>query len=70
MRKTDEYIMQLAIITNPHIEEAKRKEFVDGLMNERRYMRGEPEAPTELDVAMFEKFRTNMSKESLNIKVK
>lgn len=70
MRKLDEYIMQVAIIANPHKKSEQQKEFVEDLLSQRRFMRREPEAPAVLDVAAFEGFRKGLGKDSNLIKVK
>lgn len=70
MRKIDEYMMQVAIIANPHKEAEPAKEFVEELMNQRRWYRGEPDAPEQLDVTGFEKFKKQLANESKSIGVK
>lgn len=70
MRKTDEYLMDVAIVANPHKNPEDAKEFVEGLLEQRRFYRGEPDAPEQLDVTAFEKMRQQLSKESNLIKVK
>lgn len=70
MRKTDEYIMQLQIVSNPHKNPEDAKEFIDMLMGQRRFYRHENEVPVKLDVTAFENMRKQLGKESNLIKVK
>lgn len=70
MRKIDNYLMDAAIVANPHKEQEPQKEFIEGLLQQRRFFRGIEEAPEELDVAAFEQFRDSMQKQSIHIKVK
>jgi len=70
MRKIDEYLMDIAIVANPHREGDDAKEFVENLMSERRWYRGDEDAEAELDTAAFEQFRNTMQNESKSIKAK
>lgn len=69
MRKIDSYLMDVAIVANPHKGEDS-KEFVEALMKERRFFRGIEEIPDQLDIAAFNKFREDMKKESIHIKAR
>lgn len=64
MRKTDEYLMQVGIVANPHKNPEDAKEFIDSLLKQRRFYRGIEEASERLDVTMFNKLRTRVTKES------
>lgn len=70
IRKIEEYLMQVAIIANPHKEAEPAKEFVEELMKQRRWYRGEPDAPEQLDVTAFEKFKKQLANDSKSIGVK
>lgn len=70
MRKIDEYIMSVSITSNPHKDADSQKEFIEDLMSQRRFYRGEDEAALKLDVAAFDKFRQQMQNESISIKAK
>lgn len=70
MRRTDEYLMDIAIAANPHKNPEDAKDFVETLLEQRRFYRGEPDAPEQLDVGAFEKMRQQLSKDSNLIKVK
>lgn len=71
MRKVDETIMQLSIVSNPHItDKDERDKLINELLDQRRFMRGEEERPAEMDVEAFEKFRNAMQKSSKMIKAK
>lgn len=70
MRKVDDYLMSASIIANPHKKESDAKEFVEGLLSQRRFYRGEEEVPDKLDIAAFNKFREDLQNESMMIKAK
>lgn len=70
MRKVDEYLMETSIIANPHKNEDDAKEFIEGLMKQRRWYRGDPAEDAELDVAAFDKLRNDIQKHSIMIKAK
>jgi hypothetical protein len=70
MRKVDEALMQIAIVSNPHLEDRDQAaDFVNTLMDQRRFMRGEEIKSAELDTEAFEAFRGGIQKDS-KIKVK
>lgn len=70
MRRVDEYLMQTAIVANPHKEADAAKEFVEQLLDQRRFMRGDEDVPEQLDLAGFEAMRKQLANESITIKVK
>lgn len=70
IRKIDEQLTQIAIISNPHREEKDQKEFVEGLVSERRFMSGEEDKPAEMDRAGVEAFKQLIGKKSKMIKLR
>jgi polyhydroxyalkanoate synthesis regulator phasin len=69
-RKVDEALQELAIASNPHKNPEDAKEFVDDLLSRRRFYRGEADAPEQLDVTAFEKFRKSVTEQSSLVKAK
>lgn len=69
-RMTDEYLMQSAIVSNPHKEESDQKEFIESLMQQRKRYRSEPLAPVETDFAAIDALKESMQKQSIFIKAK
>ncbi len=70
MRKLDTYLMDAAIVANPHKDPEAAQEFIEGLLNERRFMSGEDEAPAETDFAALDKFKKKLQEDSLLVKAK
>lgn len=70
MRKIDEHLMSTAIAANPFKDAASEKEFVENLLGQRRFYRGEVEVAEILDVAAFESFRDTINNGSKLIKAK
>lgn len=67
MRRLDDYIMQTAIVTNPHKEAEDAKQFVEDLLSNRRFMSGEEERPAELDREALDKFKKQLGQSSSGI---
>ena len=60
MRKLDNYLMDAAIVSNPHKKPEDAQEFIESLLEQRRFMSGEPEAPTETDFAALDAFKEKL----------
>lgn len=69
-RVLDDYLMQAAIIANPHKETKDAEEFIDNLLKQRKRYRPEDEAPEETDFAAIQALKDSLSKESNLIKAK
>lgn len=69
-RKVDEYLMQASIVANPHKSPDDAEDFINELMKQRRWFRGDPDDDAELDLAAFDNFRDLMQKQSKTIKAK
>lgn len=70
MRHIDNYLMEASIIANPYKSADDAKEFIESLMKERRWYRGDPDQEAALDVGAFERFREQMKQDSHLIKAK
>lgn len=70
MRKLDNYLMDAAIVANPHKKPEDAQEFVEGLLEQRRFMTGEPEAPVETDFAALDALKKQIQEDSLLVKAK
>lgn len=70
LRRIDEYLMQSAIVANPHKEPKDAEEFIDDLLSERRFMSGEEEKPMEMDRKAVEAFKDFLGSKSKMIKVR
>lgn len=70
MRKLDTYLMDAAIVANPHKNPEDSKEFIENLLDQRRFMSGEAEVPAETDFAAIDKFKKQLQEESLLVKAK
>ncbi len=70
MRKLDNYLMDAAIIANPHKKPEDSQEFIEALLEQRRFMGGDEEAPAETDFAALDKFKTQLQEDSLLVKAK
>lgn len=70
MRTLDRYLMDAAIVANPHKKPEDAQEFIEGLLEQRRFMGGEPEAPAETDFAALDKFKKQLQEDSLLVKAK
>ncbi len=68
MRRIDNLLSQVTVASNPHRDPKDAKKFVDDLLEEQRFMRGEDNT-TELDRAAVEELRSFMSNKSRNIGV-
>lgn len=64
MRLIDENLMQARIIANPHVDKEAATEFIDSLMAERRWFRGEEEAEPELDREALDALKAKLSHQS------
>lgn len=62
--------MDAAIVANPHKEPEAAKDFIEMLVSRRRFMRGEDEAPPELDVEGFLAFKKEFGQTSKMLKIK
>lgn len=56
--------MDLAIVASPYKTPEEAEEFIEKLMNTRRFMRGEDKVPEKLDVAAFESFKRQVMEDS------
>jgi ABC-type uncharacterized transport system YnjBCD substrate-binding protein len=70
MRKLDNYLMDAAIVSNPHKKPEDAKEFIEGLLEQRRFMSGEPDVPAETDFAALDAFKKQLQEDSLLVKAK
>lgn len=62
--------MDAAIVANPHKKPEDAEEFVKNLLDQRRFMTGETEAPPETDFAGLDKFKKQLQENSLLVKAK
>lgn len=70
IRKIDIILQDIAVATNPHKEAEEAKKFVEDLIDQQRYMRGEDETPAETDFAAIDRLRNQIKKESLLVKAR
>lgn len=69
-RRLDDLVMQAAIIANPHKKPEDAQEFIDDLLKQRRYYRGEDDIPPETDFEAIASLKEMMQKQSKVIKAK
>ncbi len=69
-RQVDELLMQTAISTQPHKAPEDAKEWVEGLLSQRRFFRGDEPVAETLDVHGFEAFRKMSQEQSKLIRAK
>lgn len=69
-RHVDDLLAQTAIATQPHKNTEDAKEWVDGLLSQRRFFRGDEPVAETLDVAGFEAFRKMSQEQSKLIRAK
>lgn len=62
--------MDLSIASNPYKGTEDAQEFAETLIKHRRFMRGEPESRSDLDVTAFENLRKDLDGSSLHIRQK
>ena len=62
--------MDAAIIANPHKSPEDSQEFIETLLDQRRFMSGEDEAPPETDFDAINKFKKQLQENSLLVKAK
>jgi len=49
MRQVDEFLMQARIVSNPHVESESAQEFIEDLLEQRDWYRGDPSQRNKLD---------------------
>ena len=64
MRNIDEFLMQARIVSNPHVEPETAEEFINDLLDQRAFYRGEDKPSDKLDRAGVEAFKRHVKTES------
>lgn len=63
-RHVDDAIFQTSIATQPHRSPDDAKEWIEGLLGQQRFFRGDEKTSETLDVAAFEAFRSETMRQS------
>lgn len=64
MRNVDEFLMQARIVANPHAEKETAQEFIDDLMEQRDWFRGNPSTRDKLDRVGLNAFKQQVRQNS------
>ena len=64
LRHIDETLLQVRVISHPHIEEEAGKEFIDDLIEQGEWYRGDPRTRDTLDRTGLEGFKQQVRQNS------
>lgn len=69
-RQIDDWLIQVRITTNPHLEPKNARPFVESLLAQRRRLHGDADPQAQLDLDAVKSLKDQLSKESRSIGVK